>query len=308
MPLATAGTLKRSHAPSILVVDDDEGTCDAVDWALAPLGFRVVSAGSGAEAFAVANSYRFDLMFVDFRLPDMLGTELARSLNQSALVPFVLISGFLSTDITVEAMRLGASTVLEKPITLDVFRDAAVRVLGDPSVRPHSCSTVGSSTNEGVVVPGEFRPRSVAERWAFHVLRACDSDADFRTLSEWAPYEGVSVSSLSETCRLVGVHPRDARDLARVLRVLMKSSGHRCNWDSLLDVRDGRTLKTLFERGGLTLDAKTEVVSLSQFLENQRFVPVDNEGLRVLRELLQLLAWTSTRQHKPGPLVLGSDD
>jgi hypothetical protein len=46
---------------------------------------------------------------------DMRGTDVVRMLKtETTAVPFVLISGFLTTDITVEAMKLGALNVLDK--------------------------------------------------------------------------------------------------------------------------------------------------------------------------------------------------
>ena len=60
----------------------------------------------------MVRSKTFDLLLIDQRLPDMLGTDLIRTVRADvANVPFVLMSGWLETPVTVNAMKLGASTV-----------------------------------------------------------------------------------------------------------------------------------------------------------------------------------------------------
>jgi CheY-like chemotaxis protein len=126
-------------------------------------------------------------------------------------------------------------------------------------------------------------PRSAAERWAMLVLQACRSDGDLKTLADWAVFVGVSYSSLCEACRLVDVRPRDARDLARVLRAIIGSAHDHLDPGLLLDVRDRRTLRALLKKAGLQEEG---CVPVGQFLNRQRFVAPHNLGLAVLRRLL----------------------
>lgn len=127
-------------------------------------------------------------------------------------------------------------------------------------------------------------PRSVAERWAVAVLRVVRADGDPRTIGAWARSIAVSRSVLCEYCRLVHVTPRDARDFARLLRVVCRSAGV---WhpEEFLDVADTRTLTKLLIRGGLTA---TEVTPTpEEFLTRQRLVPAHNVGLTALRALFE---------------------
>jgi hypothetical protein len=133
-------------------------------------------------------------------------------------------------------------------------------------------------------LPAVHAPRSAAERWAMLVLQACRSDGDLKTLADWAVFVGVSYSSLCEACRLIDVRPRDARDLARVLRAIIGSARDRLDPGLLLDVRDRRTLRALQKKAGL--QEEEGCVPIDQFLNRQRFVPSDNVGLAVLRRLL----------------------
>jgi hypothetical protein len=71
-----------------------------------------------------------------------------------------------------------------------------------------------------------------------------------------------------------------------MLRAIRQSSVHRCRPEVLLDVSDRRTLKQLLERSGLDTRKRKAVPSVDEFLAQQRFVDVDNEGLKILRAIL----------------------
>jgi DNA-binding response OmpR family regulator len=251
-------------------------------WTFKKDGVDVRAADCGVQGLAVASARTFDLLLIDLCLPDMLGTEFVRRLQRTSHVPFVLISGFLRTEATVEAMKLGAANVLEKPITIETLRAAVYSSLEErvsaPSADPSGGMQSDSALSLGV------RPRSAAERWARFVIKACQSDRDLTTVGEWAAYLGVSRSSLGESCELIGIRPRASRDLMRLLRVLAQDREP----ETELLVNDRRTLARLLERGGLT-GSRSVSRSVDRFLANQTFVRADNEGLRALRGLLGLM-------------------
>jgi hypothetical protein len=126
---------------------------------------------------------------------------------------------------------------------------------------------------------------SAAGRWARYVANGCTSEDDFKTLGSWARFIGVSCSSLCESCRMLGIRPRDARDFTRMLRALIHAGAHRCSPLVLLNVSDRRTLRKLLERSGLR-NVPTVPESVDRFLEAQRLVPRDREEVRLLRMLL----------------------
>jgi FixJ family two-component response regulator len=105
--------------PTIFVVDDDEA-----------VGRAIVSAGKvmncPVRSFATAqeflNSYANEpgCLVLDVRLPGMSGLELQKLLSdEGRAIPIVMISGHATVRIAVEAMRLGAMTMLEKPFGLE---------------------------------------------------------------------------------------------------------------------------------------------------------------------------------------------
>jgi ActR/RegA family two-component response regulator len=275
--------------PAILVVDDDRGTRETFDWILTLGGFSVQTTGSGLQGILMARSHPYDLLLVDWRLPDISGIDVIRSLCDIDHLRFILMSGFLTVPIAVEAMKLGAADVLEKPLTMEDLLEIASGLRWAPPERRSTVVTRAprsAPASEETSCHAMLRPGSVAERWAMFVLRGCESERDLKTLRLWATCAGVSYTSLRESCGLVGIRPHDARDLTRVLRAVIQSCRHHCSPDVLLDVCDRRTIETLFERAGLDAASRSAYVSVEQFFERQHFVVGQNAGLRVLRHLL----------------------
>jgi hypothetical protein len=128
-------------------------------------------------------------------------------------------------------------------------------------------------------------PASSADRWAHWILAVIESPADLRTVTALAKFLGVSETTFGEACRLLDVRPHDARDLARMLRVVSVSGRDEVHWEGLIDVSDRRTLKKILGRSGLSGLARG-AFSAEAFLEHQCFVHADNQGLRVLKRLL----------------------
>ena len=131
------------------------------------------------------------------------------------------------------------------------------------------------------------RPSSAAERWATYVLRGCDSDHDPKTLAEWARLARISYSGLCESCRLMRVQPKLARDFTRVLRIVLTAPASFDTFSALLDVSDRRTRNGLLERAGLASPwPPGRSPAFSDYLRHQNFVPSDNCGLLALRALI----------------------
>jgi FixJ family two-component response regulator len=281
--------VERTDPPQVLVLDDDHGLCRMIEAALSSIGCDVCTAGFGADAVRLARGHAFNLMLVDLRLPDMLGTEVVQVLRHAAIdVPFVLISGNLTVEATVGAMKLGAIDVVEKPVEVNhlltivtsvVKTDASRLPATAPGARRHAVEHLSPRTKHG-------RPRSAAERWAMLVCKACESDGDPKTLEDWADCAGVSYSSLRESCRLLDIRPHAARDLVRVLRAVIRSHDHGCPPSVLLDVSDIRTLDSLLTRAGIRSEAQIGPVAVERLLDVQRLVDKENEGVRILRQLL----------------------
>jgi PAS domain S-box-containing protein len=105
--------------PNILVVDDDSATLAMMVRMLAPHGFRVRPADSGALALAAALAEPPDLVLLDVLMPGMGGHEVCRRLKadpRTREVPILLVSGSTELQDWVEGLRAGAADFIAKPV------------------------------------------------------------------------------------------------------------------------------------------------------------------------------------------------
>lgn len=107
-------------APTIFVVDDDDAVRKAVASAGGLLGHPVRAFASAADFLAAYTRNQPGCLVLDVKMPGMTGLELQRKLaDDGVTLPVVMISGHADVRIAVEAMTLGAVTLLEKPFGLD---------------------------------------------------------------------------------------------------------------------------------------------------------------------------------------------
>ena len=83
----------------ILVVDDEPEMCWIFENIIRKAGFTGMKALSAMEANALTESNEFGMVFLDAKLPDVDGLELARKLRKTyAHLPIVIVSGFFNSD------------------------------------------------------------------------------------------------------------------------------------------------------------------------------------------------------------------
>jgi two-component system, NtrC family, nitrogen regulation response regulator NtrX len=106
----------------ILVVDDEAEIRESLEEILREEGYAVASAGTAAEALAMARDPVYDLLLLDVWLPDRDGIEVLSDLHgmDAATRPEVIvISGHATIETAVKATKLGAFDFLEKPLMLE---------------------------------------------------------------------------------------------------------------------------------------------------------------------------------------------
>ena len=108
--------------PHALLVDDDPSVLSALAELIQQEGFQTSVAGSLKDARAVLSNDPIDVVLCDLFLPDGSGMDFLKDLDGSTQV--ILITGHASVDNAVEALRLGVSDYLTKPV--DIARLKAV--------------------------------------------------------------------------------------------------------------------------------------------------------------------------------------
>lgn len=83
----------------VLIVDDEPDICWALDHLLKASAIASVTVTNGREALRLAKRHQFHLIFVDAKLSDMDGLDLARLIRKAdARVRVVLVSGYFYCD------------------------------------------------------------------------------------------------------------------------------------------------------------------------------------------------------------------
>lgn len=108
-------------SPRVLVVDDEP----LIRWSLAETltdrGYQVVESGDGRAARSAVReaSAEFDVVLLDFRLPDTTDLSLLASLRESAPDSrIILMTAYGTPEVVRGALDLGAFRVVNKPFEM----------------------------------------------------------------------------------------------------------------------------------------------------------------------------------------------
>jgi DNA-binding response OmpR family regulator len=240
----------------ILVVDDDSGMLETLRIVFSLDGYDVVTAQGGSRGLECLEGQDFAFVLSDLRMPDLSGLEFLAEANERVPQTPVLIYTAHGSKATESAARqLGAVAYIDGLWDVN-FLLQTVRQKID-----------SSSTRHGVPVETEG---PATRRWVNIVVAAAQSSRDLPTLADWAKEVGKSVGTLKRQCDVCGVHASASLDFARVLRVVMRHRGRKCNWYDVFDIAEPSTMAAFLDRAGFAKDGT--VPDHRRFLENQRFV------------------------------------
>ncbi|KPK35417.1 MAG: hypothetical protein AMK70_05370 [Nitrospira bacterium SG8_35_1] len=116
----------------ILIIDDEPIIRTSCERTLAPKGYAVTSAASGAEGLALLEKEPFSVVLLDFKMPDMDGMEVLKKIQaSSSSAKVIIITGYSNVDTAVRALRSGAYNYIEKPFTPDKILSAVKEAIDD---------------------------------------------------------------------------------------------------------------------------------------------------------------------------------
>jgi putative two-component system response regulator len=113
--------LAMSLVGTVLVVDDQASSLEAMTDALRPLGFDVLQAADGATGLKLAKESQPDVILLDIMMPGMDGYEVCRQLKadqDTRLLPVVFLTGLDSRQARLQGLETGATDFLSKPFDL----------------------------------------------------------------------------------------------------------------------------------------------------------------------------------------------
>ena len=114
---APDGTITATGRPGLLLVDDNENHCWALSRAFEKRGYTVKAAHSAPAASRLLEEWLPDYAVVDLRMPGPTGLTLIPKLKAAQPdVLIVVLTGYASIATAVEAIKLGATQYLVKPV------------------------------------------------------------------------------------------------------------------------------------------------------------------------------------------------
>ena len=120
----------------ILIVEDEQ----LIRWSLRQKfedkGYRVEEAATGADAGAALDGTFFDLIMLDYKLPDMTGLDVLKKVRESDTdVVVIMMTAYSTIESAVEAMKLGAYDYITKPFDMDQLLRTVAKSLETTKLR-----------------------------------------------------------------------------------------------------------------------------------------------------------------------------
>ena len=115
----------------ILIIDDEENIRRVTRLTLQAAGYEVGEAGDGERGLeAFGNGSGWDAVLLDQRMPGMDGLETLRQINErDATARVIMATAYASIELAVDAMKLGATDFVRKPMTPEILRNAVAAAL-----------------------------------------------------------------------------------------------------------------------------------------------------------------------------------
>lgn len=174
----------------ILLIEDDEELVEILLPALNAVNYTVDHAGTAEEGRAFLDSYSYEVIVLDWELPDGAGVELCRQFRANGgVTPVLMLTGRKSTEDKTVGLDSGSDDYLTKPYDFDELT-ARIRALMRRSISTATSSSrvtfgdlvlyperreIGLQTKSMIISPIEF------ELLSFLVNHA-DSEFSFEAL------------------------------------------------------------------------------------------------------------------------------
>jgi DNA-binding response OmpR family regulator len=116
----------------ILLVEDDTTIVVPFQFILESEGYHVDTASTGRQAIENIGKNEYQVVILDMKLPDMQGIEVAREIrNKTDEINLIIMTGYPNLVDSIEALDIGISEILLKPINADEFLRTVEEALVD---------------------------------------------------------------------------------------------------------------------------------------------------------------------------------
>ena len=259
----------------VLIVDDEQETCDLLEMALVRHGFKVTTSTAANLALELVATQDFDVVLTDLSMPEMSGLDLCeRVLGTRPNMPVVVITGQGSLETAIGAIRVGAYDFITKPVDpkllyLCVSRAIQHRQLQDEVKRLREAVAAETDTVENAIVGQSGAMRRVYEL----VTRVGESDASVLIHGE----TGTGKELIAR-----GIHTRSRRKDGPFVAINCAAVPHSLIESELFGHARGAFTDAKVQRTGLFVQASGGTLFLDEIGE----LPIDMQPklLRALQE------------------------
>jgi len=107
----------------ILFVDDDTTILSLVEEYLTAFDYRISVVDNGLKALELIKDKDFDVVFTDFKMPEINGLELLAVIKEyRPLTEVIIVTGHGTMESAIQAMKYGSYDYIQKPFKLDVLK------------------------------------------------------------------------------------------------------------------------------------------------------------------------------------------
>ena len=111
-------------ADKILLVDDEEDFVETLAERMRSRGMDVSTSTSAIEAFKKIDKESFDAIVLDLQMPGIDGLKALKAIKEkNPKLQVILLTGQATIEKTIEAMKLGALDLLEKPADIEMLTE-----------------------------------------------------------------------------------------------------------------------------------------------------------------------------------------
>jgi CheY-like chemotaxis protein len=127
----------------ILIVDDEDHIRRLMRLTLETAGYEVGEAHNGPDGLQVyADGSNWNAVVLDQRMPNMDGLEVLKTIKaRDPEARVIMATAYASIELAVDAMKLGATDFVRKPLTPELLRNAVAAALAKPAFATQSVAT-----------------------------------------------------------------------------------------------------------------------------------------------------------------------
>jgi DNA-binding response OmpR family regulator len=115
---------------NILIIEDDELQIAVLRSFLLDEGYNVYATADGPQGIIIYQKQNIDLVLLDLGIPSMSGLEVLREIKKiDAHAKIIVITGYVSVESSVSAIKYGALDYLQKPVDFKLLSERIKEVI-----------------------------------------------------------------------------------------------------------------------------------------------------------------------------------